>query len=120
MRDGLPISETGQQRRKDMAGSRCATLPSRKGAVYHSHAGRRKTLDDIFGRSLAASALSPGVERALAASRAWTLWRSRPLADQALLTRFTHISLPVYQIGARFGYQRCLPLLLQAGIDRRF
>src|SRR5262252_3453083 len=83
MRDGLPISETGQQRHKGMTGGRCATLPSRKGAVYHSHAGRRKTLDDIFGRSLAASALSPGVERALAASRALTFgdrgpWQTRP------------------------------------------
>src|SRR5262245_2360751 len=31
----------------------------------------------------------------------------------------THTSLPVYQIGARFGQQRCIPLLLGAGVDRR-
>src|SRR5215475_7547597 len=45
-------------------GTRCATLPSCKGAVYHSHAGGRKTLDDTFGRSLAALPLTPGVRPA--------------------------------------------------------
>src|SRR5262245_23313832 len=45
-------------------GTRCATLPSCKGAVYHSHAGGRKTLDDTLGRSLAALPLTPGVRPA--------------------------------------------------------